>query len=131
MNSNLQSATVSKKAFWAGWVISGLIVLLFGASGIMKIVRPPGFEKGFTEIEWPPEYSLGLGIVELVCAIVYAIPQTAVLGAVLLTGYLGGAIATHVRLGQGIVPHIVIGLAIWGGLYLRDTRLRALLPLRN
>jgi hypothetical protein len=72
-----------------------------------------------------------LGILELTCTVLYLIPQTAVLGAILLTGYLGGAIATHVRLGEGIIMHVVIGIVFWLGIYLRDSRLRALIPLRS
>jgi DoxX-like family len=75
---------------------------------------------------------LGLGIVEIACAAVYVIPQTAVLGAILMTGYLGGAIATHVRVGQfGVIPQISLGVPVWLGLYLRDPRLRGLVPIRR
>jgi hypothetical protein len=74
---------------------------------------------------------LTLGIVEIACTVVYAIPQTAVLGAILLTGYLGGAIATHVRLEEGFLPPVILGVLVWLGIYLRDARLRALLPFRN
>jgi hypothetical protein len=74
---------------------------------------------------------VGLGILELVCTVLYAIPRTAVLGAILLTGYLGGAIATHVRIGDDFTPPVIMALLLWGGLYLRDARLRALLPLRR
>ena len=75
--------------------------------------------------------ALALGILELACTIVYVIPRTAVLGAILLTGYLGGAIATHVRIGEPFLPVILMGVLIWGGLFLRDPRLRALMPLRR
>jgi hypothetical protein len=74
---------------------------------------------------------LGLGILELICAVIYVIPRTSMLGAILLTGYLGGAIATHVRVGEQFIMPAVLGVLIWGGLYLRDYRLRALLPLRT
>ena len=73
----------------------------------------------------------GLGILEIACTIIYAIPQTAVLGAILLTGYMGGAIATHVRVGEGVIPHIIIGVLVWLGLFLREPRLRAILPWRT
>jgi hypothetical protein len=75
--------------------------------------------------------AIGLGILEIACTIVYAIPQTSVLGAILLTGYLGGAMATHVRIGEQFVPPLILGILVWGGLYLCDGRLRALLPLRS
>jgi hypothetical protein len=97
----------------------------------MKFVPAEETAKGFEHLGWPYSYAVGLGILELACVVLYAIPQTAVLGAVLLTGYLGGAIATHVRIAEGVVPHIIFGLIIWGGLYLRDARLRPLLPLRS
>lgn len=131
MSTNMQVAPVSKAALWIGRVMSGVIVLLFAFSAVMKLVQAPAVADGFKHLEWPVNYALGLGVLELACAIIYAIPRTAVLGAVLLTGYLGGAIATHVRIGEQVIPHIIFGLMIWGGLYLRDPRLRALLPLRN
>lgn len=72
-----------------------------------------------------------LGVTELLCAVLYAIPQTSVLGAILLTGYMGGAIATHARIGEGFIPQIIIGVLVWLGLFLRDARLRALIPIRR
>jgi hypothetical protein len=100
----------------------------------MKFVQPPGLAQGFAHLGYPVSLALGLGIVELACAIIYAIPRTSVLGAILVTGYLGGATATHVRIGDPIsnlLTPIVLGVLAWGGLYLRDTPLRALLPLRS
>jgi hypothetical protein len=128
-----QTAPVtSTAALWAGRVASALPVLMLLFSAAMKFAKPPDAVEGFTHLGWDANLALGLGILELVCTIVYLIPQTAVLGAVLLTGYLGGAIATHVRIGEYfIVPHVVLGVLIWLGLFLRDVRLRALLPLRT
>jgi hypothetical protein len=98
----------------------------------MKLVHPPQLAEGFKTLGWPEEYALGLGILEIACAVVYLIPQTSVLGAILMTGYLGGAIATHVRVGQfGVIPQIGLGVLVWLGLYLRDPRLRALVPIRS
>jgi len=123
---------VSKTAQWAGWILSVLPVLALFLSGVMKLVHPPQLAEGFKSLGWPEEYALGLGILEIACAIVYVMPQTSVLGAILMTGYLGGAIATHVRIGQfGIVPQIGLGVLVWLGLYLRDPRLRALVPFRS
>lgn len=123
---------VSKTALWTGWILSALPVLALLLSGGMKLVHPPQLAEGFKTLGWPEEYAFGLGILEIACAVVYVIPQTSVLGAILMTGYLGGAIATHVRVGQfGIIPQIGLGVLVWLGLYLRDPRLRALVPIRS
>jgi hypothetical protein len=130
--ADLQPLRVSKTALWSGWILSAIPVLLLVMSGTMKLLRVPQVAEGFKSLGWPEEYAFGLGILEVGCALVYVIPQTSVLGAILVTGYLGGAIATHVRLGQfGIVPQIGLGVFVWLGLYLRDRRLRALVPLRS
>ena len=131
MQSDTQTETVSKKALWAGRILSALPVLVLLASGVMKLLRPPEVVEGFIALGWPENLALGLAILEIACTVIYVIPQTSVLGAILLTGYLGGAIATHVRIGDGFLMQIVLGALIWGGLYLRDVRLRALLPLRS
>ena len=129
MDSNTPPAPVSKKILWTGRVLSALPVLLFLFSAIMKFLRPPDLAKGFDHLGWPVSLAVGLGILELTCTAIYAIPRTAVLGAILLTGYLGGAIATHVRVGDPYFTQIIMGVMLWGGLYLRDPRLRALIPL--
>jgi uncharacterized membrane protein YphA (DoxX/SURF4 family) len=125
------TSPVSKKVLWTGYVLSALPVLLLLFSGSMKFVKSPQLTEGFTHLGWPGEYALGLGVLELTCTILYAIPRTSVLGAILLTGYLGGAIATHVRIGEPVFMHIILGVLVWGGLYLRDPRLRVLMPLRR
>jgi DoxX-like family len=104
-------------------------MLLF--SGVMKLAKPAAVVEEFTRLGWPESLILGLGILEIACAVVYAIPRTAVLGAVLLTGYLGGAVATHVRIGDPYFGPLIGGVLVWLGLYLRDPRLRALIPLRR
>jgi uncharacterized protein YndB with AHSA1/START domain len=116
---------------WAGRVISALPVLLLVLSGVMKLVKPAPVVEGFTHLGYPADLALGIGILELVCTAVYVIPRTSVLGAVLLTGYLGGATATHVRVGEAFYTPVLLGVLVWGGLYLRDARLRALLPRRK
>lgn len=131
MQSDTQTAPLSKKMLWAGYIISVLPVLLLLFSGVMKLVKPASVVEGFVRLGYPESLALGIGIVELACAVVYVIPQTSVLGAILLTGYLGGATATHVRIGEPFFMPIVLGVLIWGGLFLRDDRLRALLPLRR
>lgn len=130
MNST-EPAPVSKKLLWTGWIISILPVLALLMSGVMKFLQPPEAVEGFEHLGWPLDLAVPLGVVELVCALLYLIPRTTMLGAVLLTGYLGGAIATHVRIGEQFVAPVVLGVLIWLGLFLRDPRLRALLPLRR
>jgi hypothetical protein len=134
MESRTQAAPVSKKVLWTGRIFSALPVLMLVFSAVMKFVQPPELAQGFAHLGYPVSLALGLGIVELACAILYAIPRTSVLGAILVTGYLGGATATHIRIGDpiaNVITPIVLGVLAWGGLYLRDTRLRALLPLRS
>jgi len=116
---------------WAGYVASALPALGLLMSGVMKLLKPAAVIEGFAHLGWPHDFAFALGMLEIACTIVYLIPRTAVLGAILLTGYLGGAIATHVRLGEQFVAPLILGLLVWGGLYLRDDRLRALLPLRK
>lgn len=131
MSTDSQAVSASKVAFWSGWVLSVLPCLLFAFSGVMKLVKPPELSEGFTHLGWPENLALALGILELTCTVLYLIPQTAVLGAILLTGYMGGAIATHVRISEGFFMHILIGVVLWLGLYLRDARVRALIPFRT
>ena len=131
MRSDTQTAHVSKKMLWAGRILSALPVLMLLFSGVMKLVKPAAVLEGFVGLGYPESLTVGVGIVEIACAVLYVIPRTSVLGAILLTGYLGGATATHVRIGEPIFIPIVLGVLVWGGLYLRDERLRALLPLRQ
>jgi hypothetical protein len=109
--------------------LSTLPVLLLLMSGVMKIIQTPEVVKGFST--WPAGSAVAIGIVELVCTLVYLIPRTAVLGAILLTAYFGGATAASVQAGMSFVLPVIFGVFIWGGLYLRDLRLRALIPLRR
>src|SRR5437870_3026531 len=122
----------SKATIWIGWLLSALPSLMLLFSGSMKLVKPDDLVKGFEHLGYPEHLALTLGIVEIGCTLVYLIPRTAVLGAILLTGYLGGAIATHIRLleMQFLAP-LVLGVLIWGGLFLRDPRVRALIPIRT
>ena len=131
MGLEMQPAPVSKSALWGGRVASALPALMLLASGVMKLLKPAAVVEGFTHLGWDERLALGLGVVELACTVIYLIPPTAVLGAVLLTGYLGGAIATHVRIGEPYYTQFGLGVLVWLGLYLRDARLRALLPLRS
>jgi hypothetical protein len=131
MASGTLPVPVSKAALWAGRIISGLVVLMLIFSGALKLVKPAMLVEEFARLGYPENLALQIGILEIFCAIVYAIPRTAVLGAILVTGYLGGATATHVRIGDPFVPPIVLGVMAWLALYLRDARLRALAPLRS
>jgi hypothetical protein len=117
--------------YWLGWVFTVLPLLGLVMSAVFKFLKPADLVKEFGRLGWPENLAFGLGIVELACAILYLIPQTSVLGAILLTGYLGGATATHVRIGDGFAPPIIMGVMIWLGLFFRDARLRALIPLRR
>jgi hypothetical protein len=132
MASDSSSAHVSKPAFWTGWVISALLALLMIATGIMSIVNPAQMEEGMKKFGYPAQYARGIVITEVICALLYLFPRTAVLGAILLTGYLGGATATHVRVKDPLLfMPIVAGMLIWLGLFLRDRRVRALIPFRE
>ena len=131
MQSNAQTAPFWKKMLWAGHIMSTLPVLMLLLSGVMKLAKPASVVEGFVRLGYPESLALGIGIVELACAVIYVIPRTSVLGAILLTGYLGGATATHVRIGEPFFMPIILGVLVWGGLFLRDERLRALLPLRR
>lgn len=131
MQSDTQTALVSKKMLWAGHIISALPVLMLLFSGVMKLMKPASVMEGFVRLGYPESLALGIGIVELACVVIYVIPRTSVLGAILLTGYLGGATATHLRIGEPFFMPIVLGVLIWGGLFLRDDQLRALIPLRS
>jgi hypothetical protein len=125
------AAPTSMALVWTGRVISALPVLGLLMSAAMKFTTSPDLTKGMEHLGWPMNLAKPLGITELVCTILYAIPQTSVLGAILLTGYLGGATATHVRVGDNFAAPVILGVLVWLGLFLRDPRLRSLLPLRR
>ena len=123
------------KRSWAGIVISAIPTLFLLMDALGKLVKPEPVVSGTVELGYPETVILPLGIVLLICTILYAIPLTSALGAILLTGYLGGAVATHVRIGNPLFTHMLfpvyLGIMIWLGLYLRDVRLRSLVPLRS
>lgn len=112
------------------WGVSALPILMLSMSAYLKLTANPQLmEQVSKQLGYPPSLMTPLGILEIACVVLYAIPRTAVLGAILLTGYLGGAISTHVRVGDGFFPEAVLGVLVWLGLYLRDGRVRALIPL--
>jgi len=131
MQTNAGIDFTSKKMQWAGYIASGLPALLLVFSGVAKLILPEGMPEEFTRLGYPVGTAAGIGIVELLCAALYIIPRTSVLGAILLTGYLGGATATHVRIGDLFIMPILVGVVLWAGLYLREPRVRALIPLRK
>ena len=124
-----QTAPISKSSLWAGRILSALTALVLLLDGAMKAMKAPVAVEGTVQLGYPESVVLGIGIVLLACTLLYIIPPTAVLGAILLTGYLGGAVATHVRVGDPLLTHVLfpvyVGVMVWGGLFLRDQRLRA------
>ena len=135
MPSGNQIAPVSRKKLWAGRIMSGLVSLFLLLDAIGKLAKPAFVVEGTVQLGYPETVIVPLGIILLVSTLVYVIPRTSVLGAILLTGYLGGAVATHVRVGDPLFSHILfpvyLGVLLWGGLYLRDARVAALIPLRG
>lgn len=125
------AAPVSKKVFWAGRVVSAIPALMLLMSGVMKFVKPAPVVEGFAHLGYSEKLALPIGILEIICLVIYLVPQTAVLGAILLTAYLGGATATHVRVGDAFFGPVILGVLVWLGLVLRDRRLGSLLPLRS
>lgn len=120
---------------WTSRILSGLAVLFMLFDVTIKLMQSPMAIQGTTELGFPASAVFTIGLIQLLCLVLYVIPQTAVLGAVLFTGYLGGAVATHLRLGNPLFSHqlfpLYVAAFLWGGLYLREPRLRALLPLRR
>lgn len=126
------SSPVSKTALWIGRVMSALPVLLVLFGSVMKLMKTTSVIEGFVRAGVPERLIIPVGVIELVCVIVYVIPQTAVLGAILMTGLLGGATITTLRIADPTYPMpVVLGMLAWGGLFLRDTRLRELIPIRK
>ena len=125
----------AKKRSIAGYVLTGLVAAFLTFDTVMKLLQLAPAVQGTTELGYPAGTVVVIGAIELVCLVLYLIPPTSVLGALLLTGYLGGAIATHMRVGSPLPTHtlfpIYVALMVWGGLYLRESRLRELLPFRT
>ena len=121
----------SGKIVWAGRAISVLLSLLFAMSAFMKLKGGPEVTQGMAHLGLPESLIIPLAIVEISCVVIYLIPATSILGAILLTGYIGGAICTHWRVGDPFFIQIALGIVVWLGLYLRENRLKALIPLRT
>jgi len=125
----------SRKALWAGRVMSGFAVLFLLVDATFKVLELPPAVEGTMQLGFPARVVFGLGLLQLACLVVYLVPRTSVLGAVLWTGYLGGAVATHVRVGNPLFSHtlfpIYVATFLWAGLWLRDEQLRSVLPMRG
>jgi hypothetical protein len=127
-------ATTSRKAVWAGRIVSGFAALFMLVDGAMKLFKPAFVLEANARLGYPEYTLVGIGVALLACTALYLIPRTSILGAILLTGYLGGAVASNVRAEQGsfnVVFPLIFGLLVWGGLWLRDDRLRNLLPVTS
>jgi hypothetical protein len=120
----------SSRQLWAGRIVTGLATLFLLMDGIMKVVKPAPVIEASARLGYPETTLSGIGLVLVACTLMYVIPRTAIFGAILLTGYLGGAVASQVRAGSGwfeVVFPVLFGVVVWGGLWLQDRRLRSVL----
>jgi hypothetical protein len=122
---------ISKKLLWAGRLVSGLAVLFFLVDGVMKLLKPVVVVEATRQLGFPESDIVGIGVLLLTCTLLYTLPRTSILGAIALTGYMGGAVASQVRVGGGwfsVAFAVMFGVLVWAGLWLRDIRVRNLLP---
>jgi hypothetical protein len=135
MPTDFQTTSGSKAILWTGRTMSAVVLLFLFMDGVTKLMMIPPVVNATAQLGYPLELVRPIGIIGLICAVLYAVPRTAVLGAILTTGLLGGAIASKMRLEEALFSQVLFGVYIgvlaWGGLYLRDGRLRALFPLRR
>src|ERR1700688_2035626 len=135
MQSAVPSSSLSKKSLWAGRIITGLVAAFLVFDAVIHIMKPAPVMEAFAKLNFPIRFAVPLGIIELLCILLYVIPRTSILGAILLTGYLGGAIAIQLPTGNPFFGEVVfpayIAVFLWGGIYLRDERLRTMVPLRS
>jgi hypothetical protein len=134
MQTTVQAIPSSKPALWAGRIASALAILFLIFDSVIKVLKLAPAVEATVQLGYPESLVMTLGILELICLVLYIIPRTSILGAIVLTGYLGGAIATHVRNGSplfSIIFPVIIGALVWGGLFLGEQRLRTLIPLRS
>jgi len=135
MVANVQAGALPARGVWLARIVSWLPALFLLVDGVAKLFKPTPVIEGTVKLGYAESVIIPLGVILIACTVLYLVPRTAVLGAILLTGYLGGAVATHVsRLGDGwfgVVFAVTFGVLLWLGLYLRDARIRELLPLRN
>jgi len=135
MESTTQAHPISKSRLWTAHILSGIAVLFLIFDTVIKVTRESHAVEGTIQLGYPDSSVVTIGIIELICLVLYLIPRTSIFGMILMTGYLGGAVATHLRLGNPLFSHILfsvyIAILLWGGIYLRDERLRALIPFRQ
>jgi len=133
MATGATAVGTSSKLVWTGRIVSGLVVLFLLFAGIVGIIKAADFAPQTAKYGYPGGIGMmiRIDITCIICALIYAFPRTAVLGAILLTGYFGGAITTHIRASEPFIIPIVVAVLAWGGIFLRDQRLRALIPLRS
>ena len=134
MQTTTTAPTMAKPARWAGYTLSALATAFLTFDSVIKVLQLAPAVEATTQLGYPVSVIFGLGLVQLVCLALTLVPRTAVFGAILLTGYLGGAIATHVRAGSPLFSLLfpaIVGALVWGGLWLRDPQLRALIPIRR
>jgi hypothetical protein len=129
--STLTKPNTSKRNIWAARILIALVILAFGVSAIFKLIHAPAAVQGFTQAGIPEAAILPLGLIELFCLALYLIPRTVVLGALLLTGYLGGAVVTNIVNGTDFIHALVVGLFVWAGAWFRVTELQTLIPTRS
>jgi hypothetical protein len=134
MESISHAAPISRSRLWTARIITAVVGMFLVFDGVIHVLKPAPVVDAFKELGYPLSASVGLGVLELICLALYVIPRTSVLGAILLTGYLGGATATQLRFGAGLFPLLFpafLGALLWGALLLRDDRLRSFIPLRQ
>jgi DoxX-like family len=137
MSTIAEAAAVSRPALWLGRVLSGLVIVFMLFDGAIKLVPWPVVTETMDRIGYGSSETLArtLGVITMACTLLYAVPPTSIVGAILLTGYLGGAMASHLRIGSPLLSHtlfgLYLGLMVWGGLWLRDRNLRTLIPFRR
>ena len=132
VQADTQAGSTSNKSLWTGRILSGVGVAFMLFDATIHVMKPAAVIEGFAKLGFPVSVAVPLGIIELVCVVLYLIPRTSVFGAILLTGYLGGAIASQVRIASPMLSTtlfpIYVALFLWGGLYFRDDRVRSLIP---
>ena len=135
MQTVSSTGSLSMKSVWAGRIISSLITAFMIFDAVIHLMKPAPVVEAFAKLNFPLSFAVPLGIVELLCIVLYVIPYTSILGAIFLTGYLGGAVAIQLPTGNPFFGEILfpvyIGVFLWGGIYLRDARLRALIPFQR
>jgi hypothetical protein len=135
MQPSTQTAPISKRRLWTGRILSGFAVLFLVFDAVIKFTKIAPVVDSFAQLGYPISLAPTIGSLALLCVVLYVIPRTSVLGAILLTGYLGGAVASQLRIGSPLLSHVLfpvyVAALIWGGLYLRDEQLSALVPVRR